>query len=63
MISSVIGRVAKIGRRFWLFLDRILPGPPGEADWTGESPETDSARRKLRIRLHMLAKGGKGGYR
>jgi hypothetical protein len=53
-------------RRLWSFLDDALPMSPGdraERDWTPESGDVESARRKLRLKLHMLEKRGKGGYR
>ena len=54
--------------RQWLvsFLDEAMPMPPGqraERDWFEESGDERSRRRKLRLRLHMLEKRGKGGYR
>jgi hypothetical protein len=45
----------------WKRLDAVLPGPPDEA--MSAASEADSDRRKLRIRLHMLEKRGKGGGR
>jgi hypothetical protein len=48
------------------FVDDALPMPPDqrqERDWTPESPQSVSDRRRLRLRLHMLEKRGKGGPR
>lgn len=47
-------------------MDDALPMPPGQRaarDWIPIGSEEQSRRRKLRLRLHMLEKRGKGGYR
>jgi hypothetical protein len=46
--------------------DDSLPMPPDQRakrDWTEASSETESSSRKLRLKLHLLEKRGKGGYR
>ncbi|HEX6475154.1 MAG TPA: hypothetical protein VF114_08740 [Candidatus Limnocylindria bacterium] len=57
-------------RRAWRQLLRIaddaLPVPPdqqAERDWTAESSTREAGRRRLRLRLHLLEKRGRGGYR
>jgi hypothetical protein len=62
--------VAALLRQAWKrvlgLLDDALPVPPDqqeERDWTGESSEQVASRRRLRLRLHLLEKRGKGGYR
>ncbi len=53
-------------RRLWSLLDEALPMSPGdraERDWTNETGDAESARRKQRLKLLMLEKRGKGGYR
>lgn len=54
--------------RHWManVLDDSLPMPPEQRDareWTPEPDPVRSDRRKSRLRLHMLEKRGKGGYR
>lgn len=52
--------------RLLRFTDDALPVPPdqrAEREWTPESGDSQSRRRKLRLKLHMLEKRGKGGYR
>ena len=47
-------------------VDNALPLPPDQRedrDWTPTPDQEQSARRKLRLKLHMLEKRGKGGYR
>lgn len=44
-------------------LDAILPGPPESGTETRVTSERESARRRLQLRLQMLGKRGKGGYR
>ncbi len=56
-------------RHLWSILDDALPMSPddrAERDSTrepGDSGEAESARRRQRLKLHMLEKRGKGGYR
>jgi hypothetical protein len=57
-----------LAARRWIvrFIDDALPMPPEQRDereWTSTPGDEQSARRKLRLRLHMLEKRGKGGYR
>jgi len=53
--------------RWWSsIIDDALPMPPDEReerDWTPISSDEQSDRRKDRLKLHMLEKRGKGGYR
>jgi hypothetical protein len=56
--------------RMWRFVARLvddgLPMSPDDRaarDWDATSGEEQSRRRRLRLRLHMLEKRGKGGYR
>ena len=47
-------------------LDDAAPMPPdqrAERDWTPDTSEAESARRRLRLRLHGFEKSGKGGFR
>lgn len=61
--------MTKIGRFWWAiraFLDDALPMPPRqrkERDWTALSDGEESEQRQQRLRLRMLEKRGKGGYR
>jgi hypothetical protein len=48
------------------FVDDSMPMPPEQRDereWTPRSNEEISQRRLLRLKLHLLEKRGKGGYR
>ncbi|MEO7869207.1 MAG: hypothetical protein ABIS42_01215 [Candidatus Limnocylindria bacterium] len=47
-------------------IDDALPMPPSQReqrDWVPESGEEVARRRSLRLKLHLLSKRGKGGYR
>ena len=60
------GFFRRIGKRLRTVADDLLPMSPGQREareWTAESGEEQSARRKVRLRLHLLEKRGKGGYR
>lgn len=64
--DALVSAVGRYWRAVKSFLDDALPMPPGqrqERDWTPDAGEDQSRRRKLRLRLHMLEKRGKGGYR
>jgi hypothetical protein len=57
-------------RRTWQWvvgaIDDSLPMPPDQRakrDRSGESSDAESNRRTLRLRLHLLEKRGRGGYR
>ena len=57
-------------RRTWQWvagaIDDSLPMPPDQRakrDWSGEGSDAESARRTLRMKLHLLEKRGTGGYR
>lgn len=59
-------RVLQLVRWFGGQVEDSLPMPPDqreERDWFSESDEERSKRRLLRLRLHLLEKRGKGGYR
>lgn len=59
-------RLLRMSRWFGRQVDDALPMPPDqreERDWVPESPRERAGRRLLRIRLQMLEKRGKGGYR
>jgi hypothetical protein len=56
----------RMSRRFARVVDDALPMPPDQRearDWFPESDTERSKRRLLRLKLHMLEKRGKGGYR
>jgi hypothetical protein len=60
---SILGR---LWRAIGSVLDSALPVPPEQRDaqtWTPGSGEEHSERRRRRLKLHMLEKRGKGGYR
>jgi hypothetical protein len=62
-VRTLLSRVSR-----WLTgtVDDALPMPPDDRaarEWTPESGEEVSRRRLLRLRLHLLEKRGKGGYR
>ena len=68
--SSQDEAVLKLLRSLWSRVigvaDDSFPMPPGEReerDWTPESSETTSERRRLRVKLMILEKKGKGGKR
>ena len=53
-------------RRLMDLIDDALPMPPSqrtERDWVPESSDEVARRRSLRLKLHLLSKRGKGGYR
>jgi hypothetical protein len=53
-------------RRIGSLLDDALPMPSEQRDereWTPISGDEQSDQRKRRLKLHMLEKRGKGGYR
>jgi hypothetical protein len=52
--------------RFVAFVDDSLPMPPDqrrERDWTPEDSESVSRRRRLRLKVGLREKRGKGGFR
>jgi hypothetical protein len=62
--------VLRVLRSLWSRVTRVIddsfPMPPAEReerDWTPESSETVSDRRRLRLRLVLLEKRGRGGKR
>lgn len=60
------GSLRTAWRRVIAFIDDALPMPPGERDErdsAGEDREELSSRRRRRIRIRLLEKRGKGGYR
>jgi len=59
MVARIRAVLAWAGRA----LDAILPRPPEQHPWTGEISSEESARRKLNLRIRLLEKPGKGGYR
>jgi hypothetical protein len=64
--STVIAWLKAALRRIGFFLDDALPMPPeqrNELEWTTISGDEQSDQRKRRLKLHMLEKRGKGGYR
>jgi hypothetical protein len=69
-VASHDGAVSKLLRTLWSrvagFVDDSLPMPPDqreERDWTPESDDKVSERRRLQIRIRMFEKRGKGGFR
>ena len=53
-------------RRLMDLIDDALPMPPSQRqqrDRVPESGEEVARRRSLRLKLHLLSKRGKGGYR
>ena len=63
---AVLRLLRSLWSRVVALVDDSLPMPPEQRaarDWTPESSESGSARRRLRLRLHMLEKRGKGGFR
>jgi len=45
------------------WLDDTLPSPPGDREARDSEGRDQSAARQRRLKLHMLEKRGKGGYR
>jgi hypothetical protein len=63
---GVAGLLRTAWRRVIAFIDDALPMTPGEReerDSAGQDPEELSNRRQRRIRIRLLEKRGKGGYR
>lgn len=61
-----MGWLRGLGRIIGRLVDAVMPMPPdqrAERDWTPMPDGEQSERRKLRLKLHMLEKRGKGGYR
>lgn len=50
-------------RRIIAVIDDILPMPPEQREARDDDGKDHSAARKLRLKLHMLEKRGKGGTR
>lgn len=58
--------VVGVWRRIVAFVDDALPMPTDQRqarDRGGEPGSAESEPRTLRLKLHMLGKRGKGGYR
>ena len=59
MVTEMRAVVAWIGRA----LDAILSGQPVASPTSSRASEAEANDRRLRLRLKMLEKRGKGGYR
>jgi hypothetical protein len=58
--------IASALRRIVALIDDALPMPGDQReqrDWTPMDSEEVARRRRLRLKLHMAGKRGKGGYR
>jgi hypothetical protein len=65
-MSSILRVVAGIRARLGSLIDDALPMPVdqrAERDRTGDTGEAEAARRQRQLRMEMLEKRGKGGYR
>ncbi len=62
-IGPMKDRHPSFWHRLLAFLDDLLPMPPAERAARDDDGKDHSAYRKLRLKLHMLEKRGKGGYR
>lgn len=61
-----MGRLSALLDRIVALIDDVLPMPPDQREARDRRPTGDdevARRRRLRLRLHMLEKRGKGGYR
>ena len=65
-LLTMAGPLRRAFARIIEFIDDSAPMPPDqreERDWTPRSNEEVAQRRRLRLKLHLLEKRGKGGYR
>ena len=63
MIGSVSEPRPSLWRRILALLDDALPMPPDQRAARDDDGRDHSEYRKRRLRLHMLEKRGKGGFR
>jgi hypothetical protein len=63
MIRCVTEPRLSLWRRLLALLDDALPMPPDQRAARDEDGRDHSPYRKRRLRLHMLEKRGKGGFR
>ena len=63
MIRRVTEPRRSLWRKLLALLDDALPMPPDQRAARDDDGRDHSAYRKRRLRLHMLEKRGKGGFR
>jgi len=61
-----VGTLATLPHKLVRLVDDVLPMPADQRearDWQPIGDDDVARRRRLRLKLHMLERRGKGGYR